>query len=137
MIDAWQKADLIDQKWRVLLSVAPTSTGWVKSHRRMIRLSGETGNAVHRVRHGEVSERPERPAQGYRRFKCHACGKQFNERSGGILNLLAQYPSDVFVVFWRLRYKPSLCDLPEMFLILGVEFSCEAARDWEAKLTPS
>ena len=63
---------------------------------------------------------------------------QFNERSGGILNR-AQYPSDVIalVVFWRLRYKLSLRDLPEMFLIRGIEFSYEAVRDWEAKLTPS
>jgi transposase-like protein len=46
--------------------------------------------------------------------------------------------SDVIalVVFWRLRYKLSLRDLPEMFLIRGIEFSYEAVRDWEAKLTP-
>ena len=87
---------------------------------------------------GDVSERPERTAQGYRRFRCRACGKQCNERSGGILNR-AQYPSDVIalVVLWRLRYKLSLRDLPEMFLIRGIEFSCEAVRDWEAKLTPT
>jgi putative transposase len=86
----------------------------------------------------EVSERPERTAQGYRRFRCRVCGKQFNERSGGILNR-AQYPSDVIalVVFWRLRYKLSPRDLPEMFLIRGIGFSYEAVRDWEAKLTPS
>ena len=86
----------------------------------------------------EVSERPDRTGQGYRRFRCRVCGKQFNERSGGILNR-AQYPSDVIalVVFWRLRYKLSLRDLPEMFLIRGIEFSYEAVRDWEAKLTPS
>src|SRR6202045_2726394 len=87
---------------------------------------------------GEVSERPERTARGYRRFRCCACGKQFNERSGGVLNR-AQYPSDVIalVVFWRLRYKLSLRDLPEMFLIRGIEFTYEAVRDWEAKLTPA
>ena len=33
-----------------------------------------------------VTERPERTAQGYRRFRCRACGKQLNERSGGLLN---------------------------------------------------
>jgi putative transposase len=41
------------------------------------------------------------------------------------------------VVFWRLRYKLSLRDLPEMFMIRGIEFSYEAVRDWEAKITPS
>jgi transposase-like protein len=40
-----------------------------------------------------VTERPERTAQGYRRFRCRACGKQFNERTGGHLNR-TQYPSD-------------------------------------------
>src|SRR5882757_3150157 len=85
----------------------------------------------------EISERPDRTARGYRRFRCHACGKQFNERSGGVLNR-AQYPSDVIalVVFWRLRYKLSLRDLPEMFLIRGIEFTYESVRAWEAKLTP-
>jgi transposase-like protein len=39
-------------------------------------------------------------------------------------------------VFWRLRYKLSLRDLPEMFLLRGIEFTYEAVRDWEAKLTP-
>jgi putative transposase len=69
----------------------------------------------------DVSDRPERTSRGYRRFRCRACGKQFNERSGRILNR-TRYPSDVIalVVFWRLRYKLSLRDLPEMFLIRGL-----------------
>src|SRR6201988_3315262 len=85
-----------------------------------------------------ISERPERTAHGYRRFRCHDCGKQFNEGSTGVLNR-AQYPSDVvaLVVLWRLRYKLSLRDLAEMFLIRGIVFSYEAVRDWEAKLTPA
>ncbi len=82
-----------------------------------------------------VTERPERTAQGYRRFRCRACGKQFNERSGTLLNR-AQYPSDVIalVVLWRLRYKLVLRDLPEMFAVRGIVFSYEAVRAWEAKL---
>jgi putative transposase len=85
-----------------------------------------------------VSERSERTAQGYRRFRCRDCGKQFNERSESLLNR-TQYPSDVIalVVLWRLRYKLSLRDLSEMFLIRGIVFSHEAVRDWEAKLTPA
>jgi putative transposase len=84
-----------------------------------------------------VSERPERTAHGYRRFRCRTCAKQFNERSAGSLNR-TQFPSDVIalVVLWRLRYKLSLRDLSEMFLIRGIVFSYEAVRDWEAKLTP-
>jgi transposase-like protein len=78
-----------------------------------------------------VTERLERTAQGYRRFRCRECGRQFNERSTGLLNR-TQYPSDVIalVVLWRLRYKLSLRDLAEMFLIRGIVFSHEAVRDW-------
>ena len=100
-----------------------------------------------------VTERPERTAQGYRRFRCRACDKQFNERSGTLLNR-AQYPSDVIalrdgfavllseglpsaMVLWRLRYKLALRDLPEMFALRGIVFSYEAVREWEAKLTPA
>src|ERR1700745_2420683 len=85
-----------------------------------------------------VRSRSERTAQGYRRFRCGNCGKQFNERSAGLLNR-AQYPSDVIalVVLWRLRYKLTLRDLAEMFLIRGLVFSYEAVRDWAAKLTPA
>jgi transposase-like protein len=71
-----------------------------------------------------VTGRPERTARGYRRFSCCDCGRQFNERSAGVLNR-TQYPSHVIalVVLWRLRYKLALRDLPEMFLIRGIIFS--------------
>jgi transposase-like protein len=84
-----------------------------------------------------VTERPERTAQGYRRFRCRDCGRQYNERSGGVLNH-TQYPSDVIalVVLWRLRYRLTLRDLAEMFLVRGIVFSHEAVREWEAKLAP-
>ena len=84
-----------------------------------------------------VTERPERTARGYRRFRCRDCGKGFNERSGGLLNHI-HYPSDVtaLVVLWRLRYRLTLRDLSEMFLQRGFVFSHEAVRDWEAKLAP-
>jgi transposase-like protein len=84
-----------------------------------------------------VTQRPERTAQGCRRFRCRDCGKQSNERSGGPLNR-AQYPSDVIalVVLWRLRYRLTLRDLSEMFLLRGIVFSHEAVRAWEAKLAP-
>ncbi|TDH60109.1 IS6 family transposase [Dankookia rubra] len=84
-----------------------------------------------------VTERPERTARGYRRFRCRDCGKQYNDRSGTVLNH-AQYPSDVIalVVLWRLRYRLTLRDLAEMFLQRGIVFSHEVVREWEAKLTP-
>jgi putative transposase len=51
-----------------------------------------------------VRHRSERTAQGYRRFRCGDCGKQFNERSAGLLNR-AQYPSDVIAL-------PALGEIP-------------------------
>jgi len=83
-----------------------------------------------------VRHRSERTAQGYRRFRCGNCGKQFNERSAGLLNR-AQYPSDVIavVVLWRLRYKLSLRDLAEMFLIRGLVFSYEVVHPDAGKTT--
>src|SRR3954471_8293123 len=84
-----------------------------------------------------VTERPERTAQGYRRFRCRDCDKQYNERSGSLLNH-TQYPSDVIalVVLWQLCYRLTLRDLAEMFLVRGIVFSHEAVREWEAKLAP-
>ena len=86
----------------------------------------------------EMAERRDRAAQGYRRFRCRDCGKQCNERSGTLLNH-TQYPSDVIalVVLWRLRYRLTLRDLAEMFLVRGIVFSYEAVRQWEAKLAPA
>jgi DNA-directed RNA polymerase subunit RPC12/RpoP len=40
-----------------------------------------------------VSERPERTVQGYRRFRCRACGKQFNEHSLRLLNRPGIHPT--------------------------------------------
>src|SRR5919199_1161125 len=84
-----------------------------------------------------VTERRGPTAPGGRRLCFRDCGRGFNERSGGLLNH-AQYPSDVIalVVLWRLRYRPTLRDLTEMFLVRGFVFSHEAVRDWEAKLAP-
>ena len=54
---------------------------------------------------GFTSERPERTTQGYRRCRCRNCGKQFNERSVGVLSDAAVSEGDVIalVVIWRLH----------------------------------
>lgn len=84
-----------------------------------------------------TTERSDRTAHGYRRFRCKGCGRQFNERTGSALNRL-QLPTDVafLIVLWRLRFKLSLRDLAEILLLRGLVFSHEAVRDWEAKLAP-
>jgi len=77
-----------------------------------------------------VMARPEVTAQGYRRFRCRDCGKQFNERSGGVLNRTS-LPSDIiaFVVFCRLRYRLTLRDLSEILLLRGFTDIHETIRD--------
>jgi putative transposase len=75
--------------------------------------------------------------QGNRRFRCRDCGRQFNERSGGVRNRTC-LPSDIiaFVVFCRLRYRLTLRDLTELLLLRGIEVSHETVREWETKLLP-
>jgi transposase-like protein len=124
----------------MVLSAIRPSDCWCREIAATIsRVEGVSRHAVPENRSTAIKERPERTAQGYRRFRCLACATQFNERSSGLLNR-AQYPSDVIalVVLWRrLRYKLSLRDLAEMFLIRGFVFTYKAVRDWEAKLTPA
>ncbi len=75
-----------------------------------------------------------RTSLGYCTFRCSACKRIFNERTGTQFNHL-QFPTDIvlLVVLWRLRYKLSLRDLSEMFLVRGFEFTHEAVRDWERR----
>jgi transposase-like protein len=74
---------------------------------------------------------------GYRTFRCPACRRRYNERSGTPFNDLS-VPTDVvfLVVLWRLRYKLSLRDQAEMFLERGFVFSHETVRQWEGLVAP-
>ena len=84
-----------------------------------------------------TSERRARTELGYRRFRCQACHREFNERTGTHFNHL-QSPTDIVcrVVLWRVRYKLSLRDLPEMVLERGMIFTHERVRAGEALLAP-
>jgi putative transposase len=84
-----------------------------------------------------VTERSDLTEQGYRRFRCRDCDKQFNERSDGVLNR-ASLPSDIiaFVVFCRLRSRMTLRDLSEIMLLRGFTISHESIRRWASKLLP-
>ena len=84
-----------------------------------------------------TKEQPQKTTLGYRTFRCSACKRLFNERTGTPFNFL-EYPTDVvfLVVLWRLRYKLSLRDLSEMFLERGVTFTYEAVREWERRVFP-
>jgi putative transposase len=67
-----------------------------------------------RCPHGQstaTTERPDQTELGCHCFRCHACQRGFNERTGTPFNRL-QSPTDVvcLVVLWRFRYKLSLRD---------------------------
>jgi putative transposase len=49
-----------------------------------------------------------------------------------------EFPTDIVfeIVLCRLRYKLSLRNLAEMFLLRGFQFTHEAVRDWEARFAP-
>ena len=82
-------------------------------------------------------EQNKKTSLGYRTFRCAACTRRCNERSGTPFNERS-VPTDIvfLVVLWRLRYTRSLRDLAEMFLERGFAFSHETVRAWEALVAP-
>ena len=84
-----------------------------------------------------TTQRARKTSLGYKVFRCCACNRTFNERTGTLFNFL-EFPTDIvlLVVLWRLRYKLSLRDIAEMFLVRGFEFTHEAVREWEARFAP-
>ena len=74
---------------------------------------------------------------GYAMFRCDRCQRQYNERTGTPFNYL-EFPTDIVfeIVLCRLRYKLSLRNLAEMFLLRGWEFTHEAVREWEERFAP-
>ena len=82
-------------------------------------------------------EQAKRTALGYRTFRCPGCRRAFNERIGTPFNQV-QAPTDIvlLVVLWRRRYKRSLRDLAERFLVRGFVFTHETVREWEARFAP-
>ena len=74
---------------------------------------------------------------GYAVFRCGDCRRKSNERTGTPFNYL-EFPTDIVfeIVLCRLRYKLSLRNLAEMFLLRGFEFTHEAVREWEERFAP-
>src|SRR4051794_14319256 len=74
---------------------------------------------------------------GYAAFRCGACRRKSNERTGTPFNFL-ELPTDIVfeIVLCRLRYKLSLRDIPEMYLLRGFEFTHQAVREWEERFAP-
>jgi putative transposase len=88
-------------------------------------------------RRRETSKRIGTTDLGYSIFRCSACRHKFNERTGTPFNHL-EFPTDIVfqVLLCRLRYKLSLRDLAELFLLRGFVFTHEAVREWEERFAP-
>ena len=84
-----------------------------------------------------TTKRKGRTALGYRRFRCRACRRRFNERTGTPFNDL-QYPTDIVLlaVLWRLRDKLGFRDVAGLLLQRGFEVSHETIRAWEFRFAP-
>lgn len=74
---------------------------------------------------------------GYAMFYCRDCLSTFNERTLTPFNFL-EIPTDILfqVLLCRLRYKMSLRDVAEFFLLRGFEFTHETVRLWEERFAP-
>jgi transposase-like protein len=67
-------------------------------------------------------------------FCCRLCRRKFNERTGTPFNHL-EFPTDIVfqVLLCRFRYKLSLRNLAELFLLRGFEFTHQAVQEWETR----
>ena len=103
---------------------------------RSISCSGMPMNCPH-CSSSITTQLARKTSLGYKVFRCKTCRHIFNERTGTQFNFL-EFPTDIvlLVVLWRLRYKLSLRDLAEMFVVRGFEFTHETVRDWETRFAP-
>jgi len=67
----------------------------------------------------------------YEQYRCHGCGKQFNERTGTALNFI-EYPTEVvmMVVHYYYRFKVSLDDVVELMVMRGFELCHQTVHNW-------
>ena len=84
-----------------------------------------------------TTRRKGRTALGYRRFRCQACRRHFNERTGTPFNDL-QYPTDIVLlaVLWRLGYKLGFRDVAELLLTRRSKRAARGCLTMRARLVP-
>ena len=84
-----------------------------------------------------TTRRKGRTAHGSRRFRCQACRRRFNERTGTPFTDLQDPPDSVrLAVRWRLRSPLGFRDVAERLLQRGVEVTHETIRAWEVRFAP-
>lgn len=85
----------------------------------------------------QITNRNRATDLGYQMYRCQECKRYLNERTRTPFNFL-EVPTDIVfrVLLCRLRYKMSLRDVSEFFLLRGFKFTHETVRDWEARFAP-
>ncbi len=68
---------------------------------------------------------------GYTQYRCRACAKQYNERSGSVFNFI-EYPTEVVMitVHYYYRFKVSLDDVVELMAMRGFHLSHQTVHNW-------
>jgi len=68
---------------------------------------------------------------GYACYRCLSCCKQYNERTGTLLNFI-EYPTEVVMiaVHYYYRFKVSLDDVVELMLMRGFHLSHQTIHNW-------
>ena len=84
-----------------------------------------------------TTKRKGRTVLGLRRFRCRACRRRFNERTGPPFND-RQDPTDIVLlaVRWRLRDTLGFRDIAALLLQRGFEGSHEPIRAWKFRFAP-
>jgi len=70
-------------------------------------------------------------ALNYTQYRCHTCGKQYNERTGTPLNFI-EYPTEVamMAIHYYYRFKVSLDDVVELMAMRNIYLSHQTVHNW-------
>lgn len=76
-------------------------------------------------------QRNDKTDLGYLQYYCYGCKRQYNERTGTLLNRI-QYPTEVvmLVVFYYYRFKVSLDDVVELMELRGFNICHQTVHNW-------
>ena len=68
---------------------------------------------------------------GYKQYRCRTCEKQYNERTGTLLNYI-HYPTEVVMlaVHYYYRFRNSLDDVVELMKMRGFHLSHQTVHNW-------
>ena len=74
---------------------------------------------------------PTKTVLGYEQYRCRCCNRQYNERTGTLLNFI-EYPTEVVMIAvnYYYRFKVSLDDVVELMAMRGFYLSHQTVHNW-------